>query len=375
MTVAEVAKEYKVSRTWVYELLRRYELLGPAAFQAGSKVHHRDPNALSDEMHQEIAALRHELSWQGLDAGAESIRFRIQDRHGHAPSLSSIWRSLRRQGLVEYSPKKRPKLYLQRFEAELPNETWQSDFTHVRLANGADVLVLNFLDDHSRFLLSCTAHYKITSPTVVQAFLSASGRNGFPQSSLTDNGLVFTSRLQRGMNSYELLLQRMGIEQKNSRPNHPQTQGKIERFHQTLKKWLAARAKPKTLPELQALLDHFTEIYNNHRPHRSLQGMTPAQAYQARPKAMPRNDPIFGHHRTLKSKVDQSGKVSIRMGARMRHVGVGREHAAKPVLLIMDSRKVIVTDLRTGEILGENKIEPTKAYWPKIKNPGRSLDS
>jgi transposase InsO family protein len=375
MTVAEVAKEYKVSRTWVYELLRRYSLLGPLAFQARSKAHHRDPNSLSDELHQEIAKLRQDLVSQGLDAGAQSIHFHLKQKLGHAPSLSSIWRSLRRQGLVEYSPQKKPKLYLQRFEAALPNETWQSDFTHVRLVNGADILVLNFLDDHSRFLLSCTAHRKITSPTVVQAFLAAGDQHGFPQSSLTDNGLVFTSRMQRGMNSYELLLQRMGIEQKNSRPNHPQTQGKIERFHQTLKKWLLVRAKPKTLQELQALLDEFSDVYNNHRPHRSLHGKTPAQAYQARPKAQPRNDPIFGHHRTLKSKVDNAGKVSLRMGARMRHVGVGREHTSKPVLLIMDSRKVIVTDLRTGEILGENQIEPTRAYWPKIKNPGRSLDS
>lgn len=375
MTVTEVAKEYKVSRTWVYELLRRHALLGPAAFLEGSKAHHRDPNALSDEMHQQIASLREELSSQGLDAGAQSIHFHLAQQLGHAPSLSSIWRSLRRQGLVEYSPQKKPKLYLQRFEAALPNETWQSDFTHVRLANGADILVLNFLDDHSRFLLSCTAHRKITSPTVVQAFLDATNQHGFPQSSLTDNGLVFTSRMQRGMNSYELLLQRMGIEQKNSRPNHPQTQGKIERFHQTLKKWLSVRAKPRTLEELQALLDQFSDVYNNHRPHRSLQGRTPSQAYQARPKAQPRNDPVFGHHRTLKSKVDHAGKVSLRMGARMRHVGVGRQHSSKPVLLIMDSRKVIVTDLRTGEILGENKIEPTRAYWPKIKNPDRSLDS
>jgi transposase InsO family protein len=262
MTVAEVAREYKVPRTWVYELLRRYSLLGPLAFQAGSKAHHRDPNALSDELHQEIAKLRQELLSQGLDAGAQSIQFHLKKQLGDAPSLSSIWRSLRRQGLVEYSPQKKSKLYLQRFEAALPNETWQSDFTHVRLANGADILVLNFLDDHSRFLLSCTAHRKITSPTVVQAFLDAANQHGFPQSSLTDNGLVFTSRMQRGMNSYELLLQSMGVEQKNSRPNHPQTQGKIERFHQTLKNWLAAKAKPKTLQELQALLYQFADVYN-----------------------------------------------------------------------------------------------------------------
>jgi transposase InsO family protein len=136
--------------------------------------------------------------------------------------------------LVAYSPHKRPKLYLQRFEADQPNQTWQSDFTHVRLANGQDILVLNFLDDHSRFLLSCTAHHRISSNTVVEHFSAATALFGVPQSSLTDNGLAFTSRLQRGKNAYEHFLGYLCVEQKNSRPNHPQTQGKIERFHQTL---------------------------------------------------------------------------------------------------------------------------------------------
>ena len=373
-TVAEVAREFNVSRTWVYELLRRHKLLGPAAFDARSKAPHTDPNALSDEIHELIASFRHELNQEGLDAGASSIRFMIQKQLGTAPSLSSIWRSLRKQGLVEYTPKKKPKLYLQRFEAELPNETWQSDFTHVRLQNGNDILVLNFLDDHSRLLLSCTAHRKITSPKVVQAFSFAAQAYGFPQSSLTDNGLVFTTRLIGGKNAYEILLARLGVEQKNSRPNHPQTQGKIERFHQTLKKWLAARPKARTVAELQALLDQFKDVYNNQRPHRALNGKTPQEAYLARPKAVPRIDPELNIPRPLNNKVDPWGKVSIRVAGRMRHIGVGRQHKGKPVFVIMSSKLVIVTDKRTSEILSENKVEPTLSYWRAIKNPDRSLD-
>jgi transposase InsO family protein len=372
--IAEVAKEFKVSRTWVYELIRRHQLLGPEGFEKRSRAHHRDPNALSDEIHDLIRTLRHQLTEQGLDAGAASIRFMIEKQLGTAPSLSSVWRSLRKQGLVEYTPKKKPKLYLQRFEAELPNQTWQSDFTHVRLANGTDILVLNFLDDHSRFLLSCTAHHKITSPKVVQAFSVAAQTYGFPQSSLTDNGLVFTTRLIGGKNAYEILLARLGIEQKNSRPNHPQTQGKVERFHQTLKKWLAAKPKPKNVPELQALLDQFKEIYNTQRPHRALDGRTPEDAYLARPKATPRIDPDLQLPRPLHNRVDPWGKVSIRVAGRMRHVGVGREHKGKPVWVIMSSKLVIVTDKRTGEILSENKVEPTLSYWRQTKNPDRSLD-
>lgn len=373
-SVTEVAREFGVSRTWVYELLRRHKLLGPQAFEKRSRAHHNDPNALSDETHELIASLRHQLSAEGLDAGASSIRFMIQKQLGSAPSLSSIWRSLRKQGLVEYTPKKKPKLYLQRFEAELPNQTWQSDFTHVRLQNGNDILVLNFLDDHSRLLLSCTAHRKMTSAVIVQAFSVAAKRYGFPQSSLTDNGLVYTTRLLGGKNAYEILLARLGIEQKNSRPNHPQTQGKIERFHQTLKKWLAARPKARNLSELQALLDQFKDVYNNQRPHRALDGKTPQEAYLARPRATPRMDPDLQLPRPLNNKVDPWGKVSIRVAGRMRHVGVGREHSGKKVWVLMSSKLVIVTDKKTGVILSENKVEPTLSYWRQTKNPDRSLD-
>jgi len=372
--VAVVAREFNVSRAWVYELLRRHRLLGPAAFEPASKAHHRDPNALDEETHENIASLRHMLSTQGLDAGAASIRFHLEKQFGAAPSLSSIWRSLRKQGLVEYSPKKKPKLYLQRFEADRPNETWQSDFTHVRLANTTDILVLNFLDDHSRLLLSCTAHHRITSPTVVEAFSRAAETYGFPQSSLTDNGLVFTSRLQRGRNAYEILLARLGIQQKNSRPNHPQTQGKIERFHQTLKKWLSARPPAHTVHELQALLDQFREIYNTQRPHRALEGKTPADAYTARPKATPSDNTPTQLVRTLNSKVDPSGSVALRLHGKIRHVGVGRAHAGKPVWMMMSAERVIVTDKRTGEILSENLVEPARTYWKSLPQEDHTLD-
>jgi len=371
--VSQVAKEYGVSRTWVYQLLKRHRLIGVEAFKPVSRAHQSDPNAVSDGIHEQIAQLRHELSTAGLDAGASSIRYRLIATNGQSPAISTIWRSLRNQALVEYTPQKKPKRYLQRFEAAQPNETWQSDFTHVRLSNNQDILVLNFLDDHSRFLIGCTAHYRITSHVIVDRFTQAIASFGIPQSSLTDNGLVYTTKRKRGKNAYETLLEYLGVEQKNGRPNHPQTQGKIERFHQTLKKWLAARPKPKDLKELQALLDEFREVYNIERPHRAVNAQTPKQAFEARPKAKPNKDPIFGAMRTRTDRVDESGKVTLRRSGRMHHIGVGRTHRTKQVFLIIDSRKVMVTDLTTGEILSEHKIEPARSYWPKLKNPDRSL--
>jgi transposase InsO family protein len=363
-SVTVVAREFGVSRTWVYELLRRHTLLGlPGLIHTTTKPH-SNSRALTDADHQEIAQLRHELTAAGLDAGAQTLRFHLLNRHGTAPAVSTIWRSLRSQGLVEAQPQKKPKSYLVRFEADQPNETWQADVTHVRLANGRVVDVLDFLDDHSRFLVSITVHSSVTTPIVVQAFTDAATQHGTPQSTLTDNGLVFTTRLRGGRNAFEYLLDRLGVEQKNGAPYHPQTQGKIERFHQTLKKWLASKPRARNVQELQALVDQFRHIYNTTRPHKALRGQTPAKVYAARPPATPSQGGLFGRSRTRTDTVDNSGKISLRRDGRMHHLGAGRAYAGRKVFLIIDARNVIVTDYRSGEIFSEHTIEPARSYWP-----------
>jgi transposase InsO family protein len=367
-TVTDVARAFNVSRTWVYELLKRYELFGLPGLTGGSKRPHHNARALTNEQHDEIAQLRSELLGKGLDAGAQTIRFHLEQRHGHAPALSTIWRSLRNQGLVEHQPQKKPKSYLIRFEADQPNETWQADVTHIRLADGRVVDVLDFLDDHSRFLISVNAHRSVTTPIVVQDFSAAISEHGTPQSTLTDNGLVFTTRLRGGRNAFEHLLDRLGIDQKNSSPHHPQTQGKIERFHQTLKKWLASQPTSRSIRELQARLDQFREIYNTQRPHKSLRGRTPHTAFHARPKAQPLKEGIFGRSRTRTDTVDNSGKISLRRNGKLHHLGAGPGNSKRKVFLIIDTRHVIVTDYRSGEIISEHTIEPARTYWPNTLN-------
>ena len=161
-----------------------------------------------------------------------------------------------------------------RFAAEQPNETWQSDFTHFALSSGQDTEIITWLDDHSRYALHVSTHERITGRIVVDTFREAAGQHGYPASVLTDNGLVYTTRFsggRGGRNHLETELQRLDIVQKNSRPNHPTTCGKCERFQQTMKKWLTAQPEqPSTLTELQTLIDTFLEAYNQHRPHRSL---------------------------------------------------------------------------------------------------------
>jgi hypothetical protein len=254
-----------------------------------------------------------------------------------------------------------------------PNEMWQSDFIHWRLHDGTDVEILNWLDDHSRFLLSATAHQPVTGDAVVSTFLAVIDDHGPPASTLTDNGRVYTARFGGGRNAFEYLLPLLGIRQKNGSPGHPQTQGKIERFHQTLQRWLRARPPARTLPDLQRQLDEFRGHYNEQRPHRALHRRTPGDAYRATPKAAPAtNGNAQGHYRLRYDRLDTKGRMTLRRAGRMHHLGIGTQHARKRVLAFTDDHHITVADLTTGEVLSRHLIEPTKSYWRnQNKEPGR----
>jgi transposase InsO family protein len=282
--VSEVARAYGVARSWVYALLARYQAEGEAAFEPRSRRPKNSPSAISDETADLIIRLRKDLAGQGLDAGPQTIAWHLEQHHQLKVSAATVSRYLTRAGLVTPAPSKRPKSSYIRFEADMPNECWQSDFTHYPLAGGQDTEILTWLDDHSRYALSVTAHDRVTGPAVLLAFRAACERHGVPAATLTDNGMVFTTRLsggRGGRNALEHELRALGVTQKNGKPNHPQTQGKVERFQQTMKNWLRAQPRqPATLTELQQLLDAFAGIYNTRRPHRSLPGRaTPATAF------------------------------------------------------------------------------------------------
>jgi transposase InsO family protein len=273
-TQGEVARAYGVSQGWVSRLVARYREEGEAAFEPRSRRPRTSPRAIPDATVSLITKLRKDLAGQGLDAGPGTIAWHLEHHHRIRVSAATVSRYLARAGLVTPEPRKRPKSSYLRFEAELPNQCWQSDFTHYPLADGTGTEILTWLDDHSRYALSVTAWNRVTGPIVLATFRAAVAEHGVPASTLTDNGMVFTTRLsggKGGRNGFEHELRRRGIVQKNGKPNHPQTQGKVERFQQTLKNWLAAQSpQPATLAQLQALLGAFTTTYNHHRPHRSL---------------------------------------------------------------------------------------------------------
>ncbi|MCB2178008.1 MAG: IS481 family transposase [Actinomycetales bacterium] len=372
----EVAREYGVSKGWVSKLVARYRAEGEAAFEPRSRRPKTSPGALSAASVELIVRLRKELTDQGLDAGPDTIAWHLAHHHDTLVSLSTISRYLTRHGLVTPAPKKRPRSSYIRFEADLPNQTWQSDFTHVRLADGTDCEVLTWLDDHSRYALSVTAHPRVTGPSVLAAFRYAAAQHGIPASTLTDNGMVFTTRLaggRGGRNALETELARLGVTQKNSRPNHPTTCGKVERFQQTMKKWLAARPdRPATTSDLQAQLDTFVDLYNHHRPHRSLpHRATPATTYTTRPKAMPApsRDPAT-HDRIRHDRIDDSGVITLRHAGRLHHIGIGRTHARTHVIMLIQDLHIRVIHAATGELLRDLTLDPTRDYQPQRRRNG-----
>ena len=373
---SEAARSYGVSQGWISRLMARYRLEGEAAFEPLSRAPTSSPRATPPHTVELVLGLRKQLADAGLDAGADTIGWHLAHQHATTLSRATINRILARAGTVTPDPSKRPKSSYLRFEAAQPNETWQSDFTHYRLADGTDSEILTWLDDCSRYPLSVTAHSRVNGPIVLAAFRATVATHGIPASTLTDNGMVFTTRFsggKGGRNHLEHALRELNITQKNGQPNHPQTQGKVERFQQTLKKWLRAQPEqPTTIAELQTLLDEFAQIYNHHRPHRSLpHRATPATRYISLPKATPGGDRSTDtHNRTRRDKIDKAGSVTLRVAGRLRHIGVGRTYARTDVILLVQDLHVTVINAATGEILRDLVIDPRRDYQPTGRPPG-----
>jgi transposase InsO family protein len=371
---SEVARDYDVSRYWVQQLVRRYATEGEAAFQPHSRRPRHSPHAVPAAVEDEIVRLRKELSRQGLDAGADTIRTHLARRTPRSPTssrrpppaVSTIWRILKRRGFVTPQPQKRPHSAWIRFEAMQPNERWQADVTHWQLADGTEVEILNILDDHSRLALACLPRRTITGPDVLRAFQNAFTRWGIPASVLSDNGAVFTG-LPRGGGrvALEIELGRLGIRFDHSRANHPQTQGKVERFQQTEKKWLAAQPPAKTITALQRQLTRFRRYYNEVRPHRALDRKTPWQAYTARPKATATGPYLDPHCRVRHDRVDKAGTVTLRHNSRLHHIGLGAERRGTRVTLLIDDLHIRVIGRDTAQLIRELILDPTRDYQPR----------
>ena len=361
LSPTELARRHQISRSRIYQLLQLFKAGGYEALEPRSRRPRTCPHQVPADVHWAILELRAKLTRAGHDAGAHTIAHHLAGRVDQVPSVTTIWRILRRHGVVVPQPQKRPRSSFVRFQAALPNEMWQTDATHWQLADGTEVEILNFIDDHSRLCLASDTYRTVKGPDVVQTFYSATQRHGLPASLLSDNAAVFSGRSRKGRVFLETELDRLGIICKHSTPYHPQTCGKVERFHQSLKRFLSHQPGADSLTGLQIQLDAFREYYNETRPHRALGSRTPLAAFAVPLKAAPPTLQTSHHFRVRTDKVDGSGTVSIRHVGVLHHIGLGRAYTGQVVrLFIADAEVRVVRD--DGLVLRELTLDRSRTY-------------
>lgn len=361
-SIKDLAAAHDVSESWLFKLLRRYRLEGPAGLEPRSRRPRTSPTRIADLYEDEIVRIRKELVDGGFDAGAETIHFHMATPGREVPSVSTIYRVLVARGFVTPEPHKRPKSSWTRFVAEFPNECWQADVTHVEVADGVVYEVLNVIDDHSRLCVASQAFVTVRAHDVVRTLHKAAERWGYPQRFLTDNGRIFTTPFGSGVGAMEAELLSMGIATTHGRPYHPQTQGKVERFHQTLKKYLAKQDPATTKKLLQGQLNRFGTYYNTERPHRGIARRPPLDAFKAREKVGPIGPRIeAAGYRVRHDKVDRGGSVTLRHKGKLHHIGVGCPYAGWRVILLVAGLDVRVLGL-DGSPLRHLTLDPSIDY-------------
>lgn len=329
--VSAFCATYGISRQTFYKWRRRHAAEGLDGLAERSRRPRRQPGRIVPDVEDAIVRVRKELLDNGCNAGPWTIHNELVAAGLPTPSEATIWRVLVARGLVERQPAKRPRASLRRFVWERPNDCWQIDATHIELADATIVEVINIVDDHSRVAVGSLAVASCTTVAAWAAFTRAAVNWGVPARMLSDNGLAFSGK-RRGdrVVAFEDNLHVIGVHTITSSPYHPQTCGKVERFHQTMKQWLNARPPAATLTELQVLLDRFIEFYNQQRPHHSLRRNTPAAVWAATPRATPAAVPVTATTTSRTLTVDARGVAR----AGRYWFGIGSRHKQQQITLI-----------------------------------------
>jgi len=358
VNVSAFCREHNISRDTFYRWRARYRDEGLAGLQPRSSAPKSSPRRTAASVEDTVVELRKELDAAGLDAGASTIQWHLGRRKiDPAPSAATIWRILVRRGFVVAQPQKRPAASLHRFEAAAPNQLWQADATKWTIATG-QVEILDFLDDHSRLITGCRAVERATSENTWEAFSAAVAAWGLPQGHLSDNGLNFSGRLRGFEVGFEANLRAAGVRPITSRPFHPQTCGKIERFHQTLKRRLRRQRLAADLAELQAQLDLFVAYYNAERPHRGIGRRTPLERWKATPAAVSRGVALPGPGKRVTAVVDGAGRLQVRPW--IIHVGVAHTGRSARVMLDDTHAAVFIDDL----LVRHFELDKGRTYQP-----------
>lgn len=360
LNVKEFCREHGVSREFFYDLRRQHKIEGDAALVPRSRAPRRVANRTPPDVEDRIVRARKELADAGLDAGPGSVWSHLDDDESFLDSLpceATIYRILKRRGLIADEPAKAPKRSRRRFVAERANELWQVDDTGWELADGTPVKILNALDDHSRLLVTSTAMLSATGAATLAVLAGAALVLGWPARFLSDNAKAFRNVLADALSE-------LGIGSTHSRPYHPQTNGKVERFHQTLKKWLAKQPPAATLDELQTQLDIFRHHYNHHRRHRGIGRQRPAEVWADAPKDGPAGRPLGQRSELFAGNVHDGG-------LRLSHlkIAVGARYNGQAGIAIITGAKCHV--FIDGRIARHLTIDPTRHYQRLYNRPGK----
>lgn len=362
LDVKALCAQLGVSRQTFYKYRRRFALEGPAGLVERSRRPHSSPAAVSAEIEEMIVWLRKELV---VDNGAQAIAWQLA-RHpelGPTPSAATVHRVLVRRGMVVPQPQKRPKSAWRRFEWPCPNDAWQIDATAWVLADGREVWIMDVLDDHSRVLVAARVANAPTGEAAWDAFSHGVVDWGVPARVMSDNGLCFTGRFQGVEVDFERQLRSMGIAHLASSPSHPQTCGKLERSHQSTKRWLRTRPLASDHDELQDQLDAWRQHYNEHRPHRAASGRTPGDRWRATERATP-GAAINGLRRASLHRVSSVGQI----GWRAYNIAVGSSLAGQNVLVIANDLHLTIWG--QAGFIRELTIDPSRRYQPSGLPPG-----
>ncbi|NYE72857.1 transposase InsO family protein [Microlunatus parietis] len=373
--VSRFCERHKLSRSWFYELRARARAEDPAAaVQPRSRSWPQGhPLAVGLEIEELAVRLRKELRDQGCDYGPVSVRFRMDRLGVTPPAASTLARIFSRRGMVVPQPQKRPRSAVRRFVFALVHECWQLDAFDWVLAADRACVIFQLVDDHSRFMIASLAAWGETVEAAILVVDRGIAAFQVPCLLLTDNGSALNqTRIGRRSRLVDHLTG-LGCRPITGRPGHPQTQGKDERVHQTVQRWLRARPRATSLAELQAQLDQFDRYYNHDRGHQALGLRTPAEVMAAGPVAVP---PVPAPPAPAPARPARSKQPRVAANGSVRVDGVriqlGREHAKTTVTTISTGQTVTIFDGR-GRHLRTQVLEPGKTYYSNGRPRGGRL--
>jgi transposase InsO family protein len=373
-SVTTFCAEHGISRKTFYEIRKRVVVDGPAAaLEPRSRRPVSSPSRIASEVAERAVAVRAALEQSGLDHGPISVHEKMRSLGlVPVPSVASLARIFREAGVARVEPRKKPRASFRRFVYPAPNACWQLDATEYVLSGGRKCVIFQLIDDHSRFAVASHVAWGETSEAAIAVVRKGVHAHGVPHRLLSDNGAALNPSRRGVLGQLVSYLRSLGVEPITGKPYKPTTQGKNERFHQTLFRFLDKQPLADSLEQLQAQVDAFDVIYNTDRPHQGLPGrVTPMHAWLATPRLdPPRPSPrpsIPTPDGIRVTRIRDNGTVFLRR----TRFQVSRTLAGEVAYLLETPETLMVFDDRGTLLIEHPWPAPGTKYVGSGRTPGR----